>query len=100
MVVGVGNVEVAGGIQGDADGGVERCAGGRSAIAGETGESVTGDDGENPVRRHARHQVAIRVGQIDVSSRVDGNSYGRSQGRRGGGNAGNGKDRIGSEIGR
>src|SRR5262249_7439704 len=68
----VGDIEIAGAIEGQTRGTTERseCAG--ASITGARGDSVSRDHVEGAIRGEAHHHVVIRIGYIDLALAVDG----------------------------
>src|ERR1019366_9345319 len=78
MVVLVGDVQVAGGINGDARGIVQLGAGGRAVVADVAGRPIAGNGSDHPIRDLADAVITI-VGNVQVAGWVHGDAGGSVQ---------------------
>src|ERR1019366_5017878 len=78
VVVEVGDVQIAAGVHGETAGIVEHRTGGRTAIAGEAGASVTGNRADDPCSVDLANPVDIE--KIDVTRGIHGH-FARNHGR-------------------
>src|SRR5207244_3077124 len=70
----VDDVQIAGFIDGDILGIVERGARSRNAIAGIRVDASAGDGGYRPVRGHLADTMTVGVGNVHVPVRIHGNA--------------------------
>ena len=71
MIVGVGEEEVAEGVEGEAVGGVERGGGGGAVVAGEALRTGAGDDGDVAGSVNFSDEVAGGFSQVEVACVVE-----------------------------
>src|ERR1019366_2412674 len=71
-VVGVGNIEIAGRIEGQTRRICQRSAGGQSAVAAATAQAIAGDHGDDAIGRHLEHHGESAGGKVDVALAVKG----------------------------
>ena len=75
VVTGVGDVQVAGGIHGDAVGIIQLGAGGRAAVAADSLDPVSRHGGDHPIRDLADAAVT-GVGDVQVAGGIHGDAGG------------------------
>src|SRR5581483_11973860 len=68
----VGDVDVAGAIDGETFRGIQLGAGGRAVIAAEARRAVAGEIGDGPVGGDFADDVVIGVGDVEVACRIHG----------------------------
>src|SRR5438128_698132 len=76
MVTGIGDVEVAGCIQRNALGVVELGRNGWAPIPTKTGGAVPSDGTDHAADRHLADSMVNFIGDVKISSRIQGNSAG------------------------
>ncbi|NYF89820.1 hypothetical protein HDF08_001887 [Edaphobacter lichenicola] len=81
MVRRVGEVEVAGGVGGEAVRECEGCGRRGSGVAGEAGQASAGDGGDQAgAGGDLADAVVVGVGKVEIAGGVDGNARGRVDG--------------------
>src|SRR6202041_636172 len=101
QVLGIGEVDVAGKIDGQSVGEVDLGGGSRAAVARVACDAGSGDGGDDALSIDSADQIVVRIGEIQNARMIDGDALDVSDlgGHRGsaiadGGTAGNGADTV------
>ena len=88
VVAGVGEVEVAGGVEGEGGGEIELGGGGEGVVAGEAGDAGAGDGGDDAGGEvEFADAVVVGVGDVEIVRGVEGQALGGVECGGGGGAA-------------